>query len=92
MLNENQLFKENTNLDTRICHMLMLSRGLNNIPDPLDSLDDLRFDSLDIIESVMYLERSLNVDISDDDVTKWHKIEDVIKTFKNEINKRVAHS
>jgi acyl carrier protein len=40
--------------------------------------DDLQFDELDMVELTMYIEDEFSLEISDEDVHKWIKINDII--------------
>jgi acyl carrier protein len=56
---------------------------------PIDEIDrkdhfmnDLKFDSLDIVEFVMHLEEEFHIDISDEEAEKINTVEEAINAIK----------
>lgn len=46
-------------------------------------VEDLRADSLDCIEIIMYVEEKLDIEIPDDDAFEMHTVQDVLTYLKN---------
>ena len=48
-------------------------------------LNEIGLDSLDLIEIAMDLEHEFTIDIYDDDVNAWNKVEDIINCTLNKM-------
>lgn len=48
-------------------------------------LDEIGLDSLDLIEIAMDLEHEFTIDISDNEVSTWNKVEDIINCTLNKM-------
>ena len=53
--------------------------GLGKVHEDDDLIHDLKGDALDVIELVMELEETFNIEISDDEAERMRTVEDVYK-------------
>jgi acyl carrier protein len=72
-------------IEKRVMKVLTDSVGLSqaDIKPNSDFVDDLGFDSLDVVETIMGLEEEFGIEIPDNDVEKFIKVKDVIDYITN---------
>jgi acyl carrier protein len=56
--------------------------GVRDVKEESHLIDDLGFDSLDLVELTMTIEEALGIEIPDEDVEKLFTVSDVIEYLK----------
>ena len=76
-----------TNLEQRISEMIIEQLGATKeeIVPEASFIDDLGADSLDIVELVMAMEETFNIEIPDDDAEKIQTIGDAVAYLRDRL-------
>ena len=74
-------------LDTRVSELIVEQLGVSQeeIKPEASFIDDLGADSLDIVELVMAMEETFDIEIPDDDAEKIQTIGDAISYLKEKL-------
>lgn len=64
-------------IDERITSVLDMSIPMTAVTSDASLKDDLGFDSLEIVEITMELEKEFHISIRDEDAEKWQTVKDV---------------
>jgi acyl carrier protein len=78
-----------SSLESRVTDLIVEQLGVSKEEAVLNAsfIDDLGADSLDIVELVMTLEETFDIEIPDDDAEKMQTIADAIDYLKERVDK-----
>ncbi|MFO0689297.1 MAG: acyl carrier protein [Myxococcota bacterium] len=78
-----------SSLESRVTDLIVEQLGVSKEEAVLNAsfIDDLGADSLDIVELVMTLEETFDIEIPDDDAEKMQTIADAIDYLKERVEK-----
>lgn len=76
-------------LDERVAELIVEQLGVSpqEISPDASFMDDLGADSLDIVELVMAMEETFDIEIPDDDAAKIEKIRDAVSYVRERVEK-----